>query len=197
MDQIQDYAPDLTYIRNDNWERNNILRSLWYAKEHMGEGFYCTYSDTIISAGLIQSLREHPSPISLSLDATWNERHGARPNPYQDHVEATQVDGARVTRIDRLRPPGDAHGEFTGLVRFTKEGARLWQEAYLDAARNDSGGAFGFGKSFEKAYLVDLMNVMIQNGTPLGYSAYEQGYMEIDTVEDYELANRDWIHDLK
>ena len=73
MDQIQDYAPGLTFIRNDNWESNNVLRSLWYAKEHMDEGFYCTYSDTIISAGLIQSLHEHPSPISLSLDASWNE----------------------------------------------------------------------------------------------------------------------------
>jgi len=67
----------------------------------------------------------------------------------------------------------------------------------MEVEREDSGGSFGFGKSFEKAYLVDLMNSMIRKGAHLGFSAYERGYMEIDTVEDYELANSSWIHDLK
>ena len=45
---------------------------------------------------------------------------------------------------------------------------------------------------FEKAYLILLIQEMIEQGVPVHFVATEGDYMEIDTEEDYALANRDW-----
>lgn len=37
---------------------------------------------------------------------------------------------------------------------------------------------------------------MIDQGAEIGYAATPWGYAEIDTVEDYELANRHWARKL-
>ena len=38
---------------------------------------------------------------------------------------------------------------------------------------------------------------MIDRGQRVGYAASHGGYAEIDTVEDYELANRFWARQLE
>ena len=47
-------------------------------------------------------------------------------------------------------------------------------------------------KVFEKAYLILLFQEMIEHGVPIHFVATHGDYMEIDTEEDYALANRDW-----
>src|ERR1700719_4115033 len=42
-DVIRARYPEFTYVENTEWERNNILLSLLYARAHLGEGFVSTY----------------------------------------------------------------------------------------------------------------------------------------------------------
>src|SRR4029453_15732651 len=37
--------PELQFVRNDDWQNNNILLSLMYAREHMENGFVSTNGD--------------------------------------------------------------------------------------------------------------------------------------------------------
>ena len=196
IEYVRDRYPALELVHNAGWERNNILASLFCAEEHMRGGFYCAYADTILRSSLLRPLAESSAAITLALDTSWNDRHGARPAAYDAHVEASYVDGPRVTRIERIIPPGDALGEFTGVARFTAEGAEAWREAFHRARREHAGRPFHHAASFETAYLVDLLQEMIDRGETIGYAATPGGYAEIDTVEDYELANRLWAREL-
>ena len=45
---------------------------------------------------------------------------------------------------------------------------------------------------FEKAYLIHLFQEMIEAGVDLRMVTTAGDYMEIDTEQDYALANRDW-----
>jgi choline kinase len=196
LQQIRQAYPRLTYVENDNWEQNNILASLFYAEALMSDGFYCAYSDTVISAKLIAPLVASERSIVLALDPGWNVRHASRPGAYDAHVEATSVEGERVVRIQRLLPPGEALGEFTGVARFDEAGARAFSLAYERARKHHGTGPFHHSPSLEQAYLIDLLQEMIDNGTDIHYCATGDAYIEIDTVEDYHLANTRWIHQL-
>ena len=197
IESVRRSYPRLTYVENHDWETNNILLSLFCAEEHMDGGFYCCYADTILHARLLAPLVEAPGAVTLSVDTSWNERHQARPAAYDAHVEACYVEGDRVLRIRRVIPPGDAFGEFTGIARFTAEGAELWREAFAAARASYGGRPFHHAAAFETAYLVDLLQEMIDRGQRVGYAASHGGYAEIDTVEDYELANRFWARQLE
>ena len=47
-------------------------------------------------------------------------------------------------------------------------------------------------KVFEKAYFILLVEEMIERGVPVHFVTTHGDYIEIDTEEDYALANRDW-----
>ena len=193
---IQRAHPELHFVENDAWETNNILASLFYAEPQMEGGFICAYSDTILLPHLIQATLDTPGDIVLSVDTSWNERHSSRPTAYQDHVEGVYLDGERVRSIQRILPPGDAVGEFTGVARFTANGAARWRDAFHEAKQAYSGAPFHHGKTFEKAYLVDLIQEMIDAGADVRIAPVARGYIEIDTVEDYRLANAHWVDGL-
>jgi choline kinase len=196
IDEIRQHHPEFTFIDNTDWENNNILSSLFYAEGEMDGPFMCAYADTIIVPALLEPLMSHPGDIVVSVDTAWNERHGSRPNPYDSHVEAVSVEGDRVTRFERIIPPGAALGEFTGVTRFTAKGSAAWRNAYHQAREKYAGKPFHHGKTFEKAYMVDLMLEMIDAEHIINHAAHHGGYIEIDTVEDYHLANDQWAANL-
>jgi choline kinase len=196
MDYIRQRYPELTFVENRDWEVNNILLSLFCAEPHMDGGFYTAYADTLLDSRLLRPLVESRDAIALSLDTSWNERHGSRPGAYDAHVEATDVEGDRVTRLRRIIPPGDALGEFTGVARFTAEGADVWRRAFHEACACYRGKPFHHAATFETAYMVDLLQELIDGGAHVGYAPSPGGYVEIDTVEDYELANGQWARGL-
>jgi len=196
MADIQRAHPELRFVENDAWENNNILASLFYAEPQMEGGFICAYSDTILLPHLIRATCETPGDIVLSVDTSWNERHGSRPTAYQDHVEGVYLEDDRVRTIRRILPPGDAVGEFTGVARFSAAGASAWRAAFHRAKAMFSGKPFHHGKTFEKAYLVDLVQELINGDADVRIAPVARGYIEIDTVEDYRLANEAWIGEL-
>jgi hypothetical protein len=45
---------------------------------------------------------------------------------------------------------------------------------------------------FEKAYLILLLQEMIEAGVTMAHADTPGDYIEVDTQEDYELAQRQW-----
>ena len=89
--------------------------------------------------------------------------------------------------------PGDeATGEYIGVAKFSPKGAKLFREHYHRVKGEFAGRPWREAKVFEKAYLILLIQEMIEHGVPVHMVATEGHYIEIDTEEDYALANRDW-----
>mgnify|MGYP007094237410 CR=1 FL=1 len=51
---------------------------------------------------------------------------------------------------------------------------------------------FREAKVFEKAYLIHLFQHMIEAGEVFSHADISGGYREIDTQEDFELAQQNW-----
>ena len=59
MDAVRAAYPQLTFRHNDQWERNNILASLFFAEDLMDEPFMCCYSDTLFTPEVIRGLLDN------------------------------------------------------------------------------------------------------------------------------------------
>jgi hypothetical protein len=85
-----------------------------------------------------------------------------------------------------------AAGEFIGVAKFSAAGAAQLREAYHQARRTVGDGPFGGAASFRKAYLIDLIQHLIEAGVAVQGVGLPGGYYEIDTTEDYGIAQREW-----
>ena len=192
-DVIQQAYPELTYVENDDWPNNNILLSLLHARTHMTEGFVSTYADIVYRPAAVEALTRSPHDITLVVDTDWRRRYQGRTEHPESDAEKVQAEGDRLTRLSRHIEPSLATGEFIGVMRLTANGAQQFLAAFdrARAAHQDT-DPFREGRTFQKAYLIDLLQVMIEAGTPLHCVEVHGGYMEIDTQQDASLAEQWW-----
>ena len=107
-------------------------------------------------------------------------------------AEKVLADGDRVTRIDRQMPSAEARGEYIGVAKFSQAGAACLREHYHRVRREFAGRQWKGGTTFEKAYLIHLFEEMLDQSVSFHMVATDGEYMEIDTEEDYALANERW-----
>ena len=192
IDKIRADYPQLTFVHNTDWQNNNILLSLFHAEQYMNEGFVCAYSDILFRDSIVRDALNHPADIVLCVDTRWRDRYADRSQHPEHDAEKVTVDGDRVVSIHRDLASHEAHGEYIGVARCSPRGAKLLCEHFHRVQRSHSGKPWREAKVFEKAYLILLLQEMIEQGVPIHMVPTHGDYMEIDTEEDYALANRDW-----
>ena len=191
-DVIRARYPAFTYVENREWERNNILLSLLFAREHMKEGFVSTYADIVYRGGVVRGLVDAPHAMALGCDTDWRRRYRDQSQHPETDGEKLRAEGSRVTEMSRRIPPAEAQGEFIGVTKFTKDGAAELLAGFDEAKALYAGKTFREGRSFEKAYLIDLFQWMIERGAEFHRVDMDGGYMEIDTLEDHSNAKKWW-----
>ena len=184
--------PGLTYVQNERWEHNNILLSLMCARETMKEGFISTYADIVYRPEYVEALNASPHDITLACDSDWRRRYRDRSRHPETDAEKLRLRDGKVVELSRKIESDAASAEFIGVMRLTAEGAAQFCEAFDEAAKLFDGGQFREGRTFQKAYLIDLLQWMLERGTPIHGVALPGGYMEIDTLEDVEHADKWW-----
>lgn len=189
---IRERYPDLTYVENREWESNNILLSLMCAREHLGGGFVSTYADIVYRREIVRDLLASPHDIALGCDTDWRRRYTGRFQHPESDAEKLRADGDRVVELSRRVVPGEAQGEFIGVMKASAAGAARLVQAFDRAEKEYKGRMFREGRTFEKAYLIDLLQHMLEKGVEMHRVDTHGGYMEIDTLEDASLAEAWW-----
>ncbi len=192
IEQIRGDYPHLQFCHNPRWESTNILESLLCAEEYMEEGFVCSYADILYRSAVVRRALEHPGTIALGVDTRWRQRYARRSLHPEHDAEKVVAAGDQVKRIDRAIPPEEARGEYIGVARFTAAGAAQLRAHYHRVRRERVGQVWRDGKKFEQAYLIHLFAEMLEQGVPFHLVETQGEYMEIDTEEDYALANVQW-----
>ena len=192
IDKVRRDYPQFTFRENSGWEHNNILLSLMHAEDRMRDGFVCCYSDILFTSDVVQRVVQHPGDCVLSVDTAWLARYQPRTQHPPDDGEKVTVRDGRVTRVHRAIAPTTAHGEYTGIAKFSAAGAGKLCAAFHRAKAAYAGKPFREAAVFEKAYLILLYQEMIEAGVPFAHADTPGDYMEVDTQEDFELARRFW-----
>lgn len=189
---IQARYPEFTYVENRDWKNNNILLSLMMAREHLEAGFVSTYGDIVYEGAVVQKLVRSSADIVLGCDTAWRRRYVGRTQHPETDAEKLRADGARVVELSRTLPSEQASGEFIGVMKLSGSGAAELLAAFDAAERRCGGDLFREGRSFQKAYLIDLLAEMLEQGSQIFRENTDGGYMEIDTLQDLSMAERWW-----
>jgi L-glutamine-phosphate cytidylyltransferase len=184
--------PEFTFVENRDWERNNILASLLCARTHLAEGFVSTYADIIYRGAVVKKLVASPHDKVLACDTDWRRRYVDRSQHPESDGEKMRADGERVVELSRRIPSEAASGEFIGVTKFTAAGSAELVASFDEAAAAHAGTTWREGRTFERAYLIDLFQVMIEHGSSFFRVDTHGGYMEIDTREDLACADKWW-----
>jgi choline kinase len=186
--------PEFTYVENRDWERNNILASLLCARPFLMGGFVSSYADIVYRASIVQKLVSSRGALVLGCDTDWRRRYVDRSQHPETDAEKMRAEGDRVVELSRRIPSEQASGEFIGLVKATSDGAAALAAAFDEVSAAWSGRADPWreGRTFARAYLIDLFQYMIERDTPFQHIDMHGGYMELDTREDLACADKWW-----
>lgn len=179
-DVLRARYPEFTYVENRHWESNNILASLFCAREHMTDGFVSSYTDIVYRGEIVSKLMKADGDRVLACDTHWRKRYTNRSQHPETDGEKMRAENGRVIEVHRAIDSDRAHGEFIGVAKFTPQGARELIEAHDRE------------KLHAKAYMIELFERMIANGSHFGHVDTPGGYMEIDTEEDLAAAEGWW-----
>jgi choline kinase len=184
--------PGFVLRENADWANNNILASLMCAEDLMDEPFITSYADILYSPEVVRGLVESTADIALGIDTDWIEHYRPRTQHPPHDAEKATVSGGRVTRLHRAIPAQEAYGEFIGVARFSVKGAAALRETFHRRRAECAGRPYREAATFEKAYLIHMLQDMIEQGVAMAHVDTPGRYREIDTQQDLDLAQRLW-----
>lgn len=191
-DEKIDY-PNLKYFHNEKFESTNMIESLICARNFLTDETIILYGDIVFEKIVLQKLIESNHDISLIVDKNWKSLWKERfENPLND-AESLKVDesgfisdiGQKVKKIDEIC------AQYIGLMKFSKQSI-LNLLSFYDESKNKSKNGINPLNStlpFEKSYMTDLLQELIKKGKKLSPVFINNGWLEIDTLDDLTLYN--------
>ena len=191
-DMVRADYPELTFRHNPHWAETNILASLMCAGDCMDEGFVCTYADILYRPEVVSRALEHQGDNVLCVDTNWRDRYADRSQHPEDDAEKVIAEGDRIIRVNRRIPSEQAQGEYIGVARFHAAAAARLRQTYHGLKGKLDGVPWKDGVPFSRAYLIHLFEEMLDTGHDFHMVTTDGQYMEVDTEEDFALANERW-----
>ncbi len=187
----------ITYFDNDDFENNNILHSLFHARDFMDGSFISSYSDIVYEEGIVKDLLDHPGEIGIIVDTVWKKKYKGRLKHPVSEAELVLTDRkGRVKRIGKdVVSPDEATGEFIGLAKFFGKGVKILKNEFNrleEFYKGKEEEPFQHAKKFKKAYLTDMIQELVDRGHEVYGVKIRGGWTEIDTDEDLMNANKFW-----
>lgn len=182
--------PGIEKVENTDFENNNILGSLMYAKHKMDSPVITCYSDIIFDRSVVERLIASPDDISVIVDTEWKRSYEGRTLHPVEEAEKVICEDGKVIRIAKAVTPEEAHGEFIGMAKFSQKGVDILKSVYGSAKEKYGNGPFHTAKSFQKAYLTDMLQEIINNGHTVVPVRIQGDWMEMDTPQDLERAKK-------
>jgi len=184
--------PYVSYYENSDYATSGILKSLFCAENEISNGFIFSYGDIIYGVKTLQKLLQDKADISLVVDINWLSLYHQRTQHPIEEAPLVVVEGDRITKIGRnIINPGEAHGEFIGLAKFSRRGAEILRSNYKRVISEHGEGPFHYSPSVREARFLDIIQELIEQGYMVHNVDIQGGWTEIDTIEDLERAR--WL----
>ncbi len=184
----------LRYYDNTDYENNNILNSLFYAEEELNGNVIVAYSDILFEPAVVKRLLQSEADISIVVDIDWYGYYvGRKDHPVEEAETVIFNANNEVVDIGKiLTEKNDVYGEFIGMMKFSPRGAEVFKRHFNRSKELFWDRPFQRAKIFQKAYITDMIQEMVDLGVPIHCVIIERGWKEIDTVEDYEAAVKEF-----
>ena len=185
---------NVTYINDTNHKKHDVLGSLMVAKSHMNNEIVTTYSDIIFDEKILNSIMEFKGDIGIAVELNWEKRYINRDQHPKSEADNVIIHNGEILKIKKnISESKDDQiiGEFIGLMKLSKEGAKIFKNKYSELEKTHI-GKFHNAPSLERAYLTDMLQELINSGLKISPIIINGSWCEIDTPQDIEIAKKNF-----
>lgn len=179
-------ATNTTIVINPNYDSTNMVSTLFCAQHHMqdGEDLLIAYGDIVYEPKVLQSLIATNAPIAIGVDRQWQRLWQARmEDPLADAETLKLTDTSRITELGK-KPTSleEIQGQYMGLIKIRGDFISTFKNFWHQLDKN----AIYDGKDFNNMYMTSFLQLLIDNGFEARAAFTDNGWVEVDTVEDLE-----------
>ena len=184
----------IKYFDNKDYENNNILNSIFYGEKAINGNVIISYSDILFESSVVKRLLESGHDISVVVDIDWRGYYVDRKeHPLEEAENVIFNSNNEVVKIGKIATEKqEVHGEFIGMMKLTNRGSEIFKQNFHRTKKLYWNKSFQRAKTFQKAYLTDIIQEMVDIGIKVHCVIIERGWKEIDTVEDYQKALKEF-----
>ena len=167
-------------IINENYLKNNMVKSLLYAKDLFVEDLLISYSDIVYSSEipslLINANYENAIIVDLDWLKLWSQRFK---NPLEDAETLIFDDNFNLIEIGQ-KSKNITHimAQYIGLLKFNKKTLNFILSLDSKNLLND------------KMYMTDLITILLQSNINIKVIPIKRGWFEVDSIQDLELYQK-------
>ena len=180
----------IKYFDNDDYKNNNILNSIFYAEEEINGNIIISYSDILFEPFIVQRVLDSDHDISVVVDIDWRDYYiDRKEHPLTEAENVIFNSNNEVVKIGKIASEKEeVHGEFIGMIKLNHRGCEIFKQNFHRVKKFFWNKPFQRAKVFQKAYLTDMIQELVDIGIKVHCVIIERGWKEIDTVEDYKKA---------
>ena len=180
----------IRYFENTDYKNNNILNSIFYAERIINGDIIISYSDILFEPLVVERLQKSNHDISVVVDIDWRGYYvGRKEHPISEAENVIFNSNNEVEKIGKINTgKEEVHGEFIGMIKLTSRGCEIFKHHFNRLKKMYWNKPFQRAEIFQKAYLTDFIQELVDIGIKVHCVIIESGWKEIDTVEDYRKA---------
>ena len=182
--------PNVDYIKNPNYATTNMNESLFCAREKFDDSILVSYADILFEQQIIEQILKFRQDIGVAINLDWKKNYENRTMHTLSEAENVLIENSNVVQLRKNITECISNqkiGEFLGIIKLSKKGAAYILEKYLKL-KNNHNGVFHSSSSFQKSYLTDMLQEIVDSKA-IVYPIVTKGlWMEIDTAEDLKRA---------
>ena len=185
---------DIKIIHNENFEDTNMIETLFCAEKEFDDNMIVSYGDIIFEADIVKKLIESNEEFSIIVDKNWKKYWGIRNENPLDDAESLKIDqNGNITTIgQKVSDISEIQAQYIGLMKFQGKATSILRNFYHKMKEKAKNGTNPLNSEipFEKSYMTDLLFGLIKEGIKLEAIPIQNGWLELDTINDYEIYNK-------
>jgi len=175
---------NIKFFTNDNFDKTNMVNTLFCAKEFMDDDLIISYSDIVYTKEILDKLIQSKNDFSVVVDRDWYKLWSKRmDNPLED-AETLKVIGDRIVELGKKPKNYDEiEGQYIGLIKISKNIINEVITFYNSLDKN----TIYDGKDFNNMYMTSFIQMIIDNLLDVKPIFINGGWIEIDSVTDTQI----------
>ena len=185
---------NVDYITDRDFQSHDVLGSLMVCKSIIDDEVLTSYSDIIFDQNILNSMLDFKGDIGIAVDLDWEKNYANRIQHPKSEADNVLLENNKILKIKKNIKESESTqklGEFIGLMKLSKNGAKIFVEKYEHLLKSHK-GKFQNASSLKKAYLTDMIQELIDSGFSVEPIIINGKWYEIDTPEDLHIVRKNF-----
>ena len=180
---------NVDYVYDESHNQHEQLGSLFAAKKFIEDDVIISFGDVLVEKNVFEQIMNSSFEIGLAVDLDWKQNYIKRSMHPESEADLVRIESSMITQIQKRLVQNNTEkiGEFLGIVKLNKNGAKIFVETY-DKLLESSNGKFQSASSFKKAFLTDFIQELIDRQVSIHPIFINGNWFEIDTSQDLDNA---------